>query len=95
MFHLAFQTHRTFLDILFQTGMLQTFFDKYWYSIPWFEKIVYENMWELVLCNMCGANGTHLKCGEVKVADNYVCRDCGGEGPNLIGSIQPKYLSSP
>ena len=38
--------------------------------------------WEVVLCDLCGGNGSHLGCWEAE-EQTYVCRDCGGDGPEL------------
>lgn len=33
--------------------------------------------WELVLCRICGSQGTHLSCGRLKWADPvWECQDC-------------------
>ena len=49
-----------------------------------------EGRWEVVLCLTCGSNGTHLACrGDEEGSRGqeqeqpYVCRDCGGQGPEL------------
>ena len=38
--------------------------------------------WEVVLCDLCGGNGSHLDCWESEEA-TYVWRDVGGNGPEL------------
>ena len=43
--------------------------------------------------DMCGANGTHVKCGSMKEVEDYICRDCGGSGPLLVERIRPRIIN--
>lgn len=33
--------------------------------------------WEIVLCDNCGSQGTHLHCGKLKSSEHdWMCHDC-------------------
>ena len=37
---------------------------------------------EIVLCDLCGTNGVHMKCGNINEETlDYICADCGGNMP--------------
>ena len=53
-----------------------------------------EGEWEVALCLLCGSNGAHSKCGDIRDAAKYTCFDCGGEkAPQLEVRSPPKILS--
>ena len=39
-----------------------------------------EGEYAIVLCELCGTNGAHVKCANISDDTlEYVCDDCGGE----------------
>ena len=49
-----------------------------------------ESEFEIVLCDMCGTNGVHIKCADINEETlDYICVDCGGDV-----ELEPRPLDS-
>ena len=50
---------------------------------------------EIVLCEACGINGSHIKCSSLSLEDSgFTCADCGGEVEMLYKSANSSRLGS-